>query len=194
MRIVGGTWRGHPLEAPDGRGTTRPTTDRVRESIASMLLSASGLDLSGASALDAFAGSGALGIELLSRGAAHVTFCDRDRGAVARVRRNLASVGASPSVYAILQGDVGRLCSHSAPPGAPFDVVVLDPPYATSVDAVSALVRGMAADGLLSVKALVAYERSSSAPALSCDGFGVVKQKRYGSTAVDLLRREERHV
>ena len=82
MRIVGGKWRGHPLEAPEGRDVTRPTTDRTRESIASMVLSAFGLDLSDVSLLDAFAGSGAIGLELLSRGAASATFVDRDRGAV----------------------------------------------------------------------------------------------------------------
>ena len=68
MRIVGGKWRGRRIEAPEGRGVTRPTTDRMRESIASMILSARGLDLSGESVLDAFAGSGAMGLELLSRG------------------------------------------------------------------------------------------------------------------------------
>ena len=70
MRIVGGKWRGRQIEAPDGRDVTRPTTDRTREQIASMILSAAGLDLSGTSVLDAFAGSGAMGLELLSRGAA----------------------------------------------------------------------------------------------------------------------------
>ena len=88
MRIVGGKWRGRQIEAPEGRGVTRPTTDRMRESMASMILSARGLDLSGESVLDAFAGSGAMGLELLSRGAAHATFVDRDRGAVARLRRS----------------------------------------------------------------------------------------------------------
>lgn len=88
MRIVGGEWKGHPIEAPEGRDVTRPTTDRVREAVSSMLMSARGLTLDGASVLDAFAGSGALGLELLSRGAAHATFVDLDRGACARVRRN----------------------------------------------------------------------------------------------------------
>ena len=73
MRIVGGKWRGRQIEAPDGRDVTRPTTDRTREQIASMILSAAGLDLSGTSVLDAFAGSGAMGLELLSRGAARAS-------------------------------------------------------------------------------------------------------------------------
>ena len=94
MRIVGGKWRGRQIEAPEGRGTTRPTTDRTREAIASMILSARGLDLTGDSVLDAFAGSGAMGLELLSRGASHATFVDRDRRAAARVRRSAEALGA----------------------------------------------------------------------------------------------------
>ena len=95
MRIVGGKWRGRQIEAPDGRDVTRPTTDRTREQIASMILSAAGLDLSGTSVLDAFAGSGAMGLELLSRGAARATFLDRDRRAVARIKRTDSSLGAA---------------------------------------------------------------------------------------------------
>ena len=97
MRIVGGKWRGRAIEAPRGRDVTRPTTDRTRERVASMVLSAMGLDLSGRSVLDAFAGSGAMGFELLSRGAARATFVDRDRRAVALVRRTAASLGARPA-------------------------------------------------------------------------------------------------
>ena len=96
MRIVGGKWRGRQIEAPDGRDVTRPTTDRTREQIASMILSAAGLDLSGTSVLDAFAGSGAMGLELLSRGAARATFLDRDRRAVARIKRTASSPGGRP--------------------------------------------------------------------------------------------------
>ena len=82
MRIVGGIWRGRALAAPEGRDVTRPTTDRTREQMASMVLSAFDLDLSDVRILDAFAGSGAIGLELLSRGAAHCTFVDADRKAV----------------------------------------------------------------------------------------------------------------
>ena len=109
MRIVGGKWKGHPIEAPDGRDVTRPTTDRVREAVSSMLLSARGLSLDYVRALDAFAGSGALGLELLSRGAAHVTFVDLDRGACARVRRNAGTLGAAPATFAVVRGDSCRL-------------------------------------------------------------------------------------
>ncbi|MCH3968427.1 MAG: 16S rRNA (guanine(966)-N(2))-methyltransferase RsmD [Atopobiaceae bacterium] len=191
MRIVGGIWRGRPLEAPDGRGVTRPTTDRVREALASMVLSAMDLDLAGASVLDAFAGSGALGLELLSRGAAHATFCDQDRGAQARVRRNVASMGAASSQVSVVAGDVMRLAQGRLP-GAPFDVVLLDPPYATDAGVVSDLVRSLHGSGSLAPGAVVGYERASSAPSLDSDVGRLLKQKRYGQTAVDLLRIGER--
>ena len=178
MRIVGGQWRGHPIEAPDGRDVTRPTTDRVREAVSSMLLSARGLSLDGARVLDAFAGSGAMGLELLSRGAAWCTFVDLDRGACARVRRNASALGADASALAVVRG------------GAPFDVVVLDPPYATDAALVSGLVEALAQAGSLSAEALVLYERSASAPTLAPAGFVPLKQKRYGQTAVDLLGRD----
>ena len=89
MRVVGGIWKGHPLEAPQGRSVTRPTTDRVREALASMMESAFGLDLSGRHVLDAFGGSGAFGIEMLSRGMEEATFIDQDRKAAARIKQIL---------------------------------------------------------------------------------------------------------
>ena len=174
MRIVGGQWRGHPIEAPDGRDVTRPTTDRVREAVSSMLLSARGLSLDGARVLDAFAGSGAMGLELLSRGAAWCTFVDLDRGA---------------SALAVVRGDAMRLAGAGIQ-GVPFDVVVLDPPYATDAALVSGLVEALDQAGSLSADALVLYERSASAPALAPAGFVSLKQKRYGQTAVDLLGRD----
>ena len=189
MRIVGGAWRGHPIEAPDGRDVTRPTTDRVREAVSSMLLSARGLTLDGARVLDAFAGSGAMGLELLSRGAAWCTFVDLDRGACARVRRNAGSLGADAAAYVVVRGDAMRLAVAGIA-GAPFDVVVLDPPYATDAALVSGLVEALASAGSLSADALVLYERSSQAPTINPAGFVSAKQKRYGQTAVDLLRRE----
>ena len=191
MRIVGGEWRGHPIEAPDGRDVTRPTTDRVREAVSSMLLSARGLSLAGARVLDAYAGSGALGLEMLSRGAAWCTFVDMDRSAQARVRRNATALGAAPASFAIGRGDVERMVGSGRLAGAPFDIALLDPPYATDAARVSALVEGLAAKGLLAAGALVLYERSSSAPTIEPEGFSPLKQKRYGITAVDLLRMDQ---
>ncbi len=189
MRVVGGKWGGVPLESPEGRGVTRPTTDRNREAMASMILSARGLNLGGASVLDAFAGSGAMGIELLSRGADRCTFIDQDARAATRVRRNLAKVGAEKVAYAVLRGDACQLAERGRIAGAPFDVVFLDPPYALSADVVSAMLKHLAAHGALRPGATVVYERSAEAPGLGVPGLIPVRTKRYGITCVDLLEK-----
>ena len=189
MRIVGGEWRGRALEAPEGRGVTRPTTDRTREAIASMVLAARGLDLGATSVLDPFAGSGACGIELLSRGAGHATFCDVDRSAAARIRRNLSSVGAPSSSFDVIRADVLRQPERIYP-GGPFGVVFLDPPYATSASDVSELVCALSRTGQLEDGATVIYERDSNAAGLEAPGLELVRTKRYGSTAVDLMTME----
>ena len=93
MRVIAGEWRGRKLAEPRGREVTRPTTDRVREACASMVESALDGGIGGSRVLDAFAGSGALGIEMLSRGASFASFFDIDRAAAALVRRNLEGVG-----------------------------------------------------------------------------------------------------
>ena len=189
MRVVGGKWGGRPLESPEGRGVTRPTTDRNREAMASMILSARGLDLEGASVLDAFAGSGAMGIELLSRGAARCTFIDQDARAVGRVRRNLARVGAERGEYAVLRGDACQLAERGRVAGAPFDVVFLDPPYALSASIVSAMLEHLIEHGALRPEATVVYERAAEAPGLSVLGLDPLRTKRYGITCVDLLEK-----
>jgi 16S rRNA (guanine966-N2)-methyltransferase len=189
MRVVGGKWGGVPLESPEGRGVTRPTTDRNREAMASMILSARGLNLGGASVLDAFAGSGAMGIELLSRGADRCTFIDQDARAATRVRRNLAKVGAEKVAYVVLRGDACQLAERGRIAGAPFDVVFLDPPYALSADVVSAMLEHLAAHGALRPGATVVYERSAEAPGLGVPGLIPVRTKRYGITCVDLLEK-----
>ncbi|RHD72286.1 16S rRNA (guanine(966)-N(2))-methyltransferase RsmD [Olsenella sp. AM30-3LB] len=189
MRVVGGKWGGVPLESPEGRGVTRPTTDRNREAMASMILSARGLNLGGASVLDAFAGSGAMGIELLSRGADRCTFIDQDARAAARVRRNLAKVGAEKVAYAVLRGDACQLAERGRIAGAPFDVVFLDPPYVLSAGVVSAMLKHLVAQGALRSGATVVYERSAEAPGLDVPGLIPMRTKRYGITCVDLLEK-----
>ncbi|SFX46672.1 16S rRNA (guanine(966)-N(2))-methyltransferase RsmD [Olsenella sp. kh2p3] len=189
MRVVGGKWGGMPLESPEGRGVTRPTTDRNREAMASMILSARELNLEGSSVLDAFAGSGAMGIELLSRGAARCTFIDQDARAAARVRRNLAKVGAEKGAYAVLRGDACQLAERGRIAGAPFDVVFLDPPYALSAGVVSAMLKHLVAQGALRSGATVVYERSAQAPGLDVPGLIPMRTKRYGITCVDLLEK-----
>jgi len=117
VRVVAGEFKGRRLHAPRG-ARTRPTADRVREALFSMLG-----DVSGARVLDLYAGSGALGIEALSRGAESAVFVERDRRALAALRRNLDAVGAEAEVR---QQDVARFLGH---PEGTFDLVLCDPPY-----------------------------------------------------------------
>lgn len=187
MRIVGGIWRGRPLKAPEGRGT-RPTTDRARESMASMLLSAFDLDLSQVRVLDAFAGSGAVGFELLSRGACSCTLVERDRRAASIVQANAKALGAAPSQARVQVGDVCALAARGAVPGGPFDLVILDPPYAMEVAAVERLLRDLRASGLLSAQAVILYEHATGSSDLALEGAQLIKAKARGTTAISLLR------
>lgn len=129
MRIVAGTWRGRPLVAPKG-DATRPTADRTREALFSMLLSRLG-SFEGLAVADLFAGSGALGLEALSRGAASCLFVEQDRAALDALRANVAKLGATgvdiraQSVLAL------------GPARQPLDLVMMDPPYGTGAGSVA---------------------------------------------------------
>lgn len=169
VRVIGGTCRGRPLRAPTG-GRTRPTADRVREAVFDVLGSLIGPDgLYGLAVVDLFAGSGALGIEAMSRGAAAAVFVDRDRQAVATVRRNLAELGLQAGAEVVQADVLGWLAAR---PG-PFDLAFCDPPYA--FDAWPAL-----ADG---VRAAVLVAESDRPPTLAAR-WDVRKEKRYGGTLV----------
>ena len=128
MRIIAGTWRGRPLVAPKG-DTTRPTADRTREALFSMLTSRLG-SFEGLAVADLFAGSGALGLEALSRGAASCIFVEQDRPAVDALRANADKLGVKPDIRA-----TSVLALGSAP--MPLDLVMMDPPYATGAGAVA---------------------------------------------------------
>ncbi len=151
MRIVAGEFRGRRLEAPSGKNT-RPTTDRVRESLFSMV--ASRIDLCCANVLDAFAGSGALGLEALSRGAAHATFCEKNAKAFSVLKKNVDSLGVR-NACALLQADVFSCASFARLEGrslrdvslyhAPrYHLIFLDPPYATAPEKIGELLRSFA--------------------------------------------------
>ena len=168
MRIIAGEWRGRKLSEPRGREVTRPTTDRVREACASMVDSALVGGIGAARVLDAFAGSGAMGMEMLSRGACFAAFFDIDRQAA---------------------GDVLAMSTRGRLFGAPFNLVILDPPYDFDPADVSAFVERLSASGSLADDALVLYEHASAKPGLDPLGFIEERDKRYGSTSVQLLRR-----
>ena len=189
MRIIGGEWGGRQLKSPRGREVSRPTTDRVREACASMLESALDGGIAGSSALDAFGGSGALGIELLSRGAARVTFYDIDRGAARLIGDNLSMFSCSQSRYRVFCSDVVTAAQRGRMSGAPFDVVWIDPPYDLGTEPAVKLLDALVSRCLIQPGALVVFERSATrTPALRLDGFDVLREKRYGITAIDMLR------
>lgn len=149
MRIIAGAWRGRTLIAPPGQAT-RPTADRVRQALFDRLAHAPWADriLPGAQVLDVFAGTGAFGLEALSRGAAHATFIERDRTALEALRANLAACGAAQRSQ-VIAADALR-----PPPGTPSDLILLDPPYGLALlaPAVAALARaGWIAPGALLV-------------------------------------------
>ncbi|HPB45674.1 MAG: 16S rRNA (guanine(966)-N(2))-methyltransferase RsmD [Microthrixaceae bacterium] len=168
MRVVAGTARGRSLQTPPGR-TTRPTSDRVREAVFNALNS---LDaLADATVLDGFAGSGAMGIEALSRGARHVTFVEADRRAVATIHANLAATGFTDRATVVPQ----RLESFLArpQPALPWDLVVLDPPYVFDAwDDLLATIRGRVV--------VIESDRPVSVP----KPWDVVRDRSYGTTVV----------
>lgn len=175
MRVVAGSLRGRAIVAPDGQAT-RPTTDRVREALFNALASAGGIE--GARVLDLFAGSGALGIEALSRGASHCTFVERDRPAVEAIRRNVANLGLGDRT-SIVVGDV--LARLAALP--PVELVLADPPYGFAEW--TTLLDGL--KPLTSTTGLVVLE--SGDPVGQVSGWETVRERRYGRTWVTFLRR-----
>lgn len=130
MRIISGNWRSRPLVAPKG-DATRPTADRTREALFSMLTSRLG-SFEELSVLDLFSGSGALGLEALSRGAAHCTFVEQDRAALDALEANIAKLGAKAQCD-IKRGSVLML----GPTSKPYDVVFMDAPYGTGAGSVA---------------------------------------------------------
>lgn len=152
MRVIAGTYKGRRLKAPSWEGV-RPTSDKLRETLFNVLAPR----IDGAHVLDGFAGSGAVGIEALSRGAAHVTFIERDLRAVALIRNNLAHCGVGQG-YTIEHGDVASVLRR-LPRDRQFDLVLLDPPYDADPDAVMHSLEAAAA--LMTADGLLVLERSS---------------------------------
>jgi pantetheine-phosphate adenylyltransferase len=170
MRVVAGVAGGRRLQAPPGR-RTRPTADRVREALFSSLESLSAVR--GATVVDLFAGTGALGIEALSRGAASAVFVDADPAAVRTIRANLAATGLAGTV---VHADVFRFLEEA--PAAMFDLALVDPPYAFT--GWPELLRRLPA-GLVAIESGFEVD-----PGL---GWQTLRSRRYGGTVVTLARR-----
>ena len=185
MRIVGGSHRGRRLAAPPG-DAVRPTSDRAREALFDILshgdFAAAGIPFADRAVLDAFAGTGAFGLEALSRGAAEAVFVENDRDALVALRRNIAMLGETERAR-VVAGDATR------PPRATVAAAVafLDPPYQSGLAA--AALAAFAAAGWLASDALAVIEigaREASAPPA---GFAVLDERVYGAARLVFLRR-----
>jgi 16S rRNA (guanine966-N2)-methyltransferase len=184
MRIVGGRFRGTALAAPSGFDI-RPTSDRVRESLFNILLHGiEDFDIDGARVLDLFAGTGALGLEALSRGAAYAHFVEDDAMARGLIRRNVETVGAT-GITKIYRRDATRL--GEAGTLRPFTLVFADPPYGKGL-AEKALASALSGGWLVSGAVAVVEERASAEFAAP-DGFTLLDSRAYGDTALHFLRR-----
>lgn len=188
MRIVAGTARGRALAAPEGLDT-RPTTDRVREALFSSLFSLRG-GFEGAIVLDAFAGSGACGLEALSRGARRAVFFERDRKALTILRKNIEACGFDGDAVRVHAADVLSYTGFSAL--CPFDLVFLDPPYKFATQEVIEFASSLQSAGALANDAIVVYEHAFAAREdvdrwVTQSGFSLRSTKKYGKTAVTML-------
>lgn len=180
MRIIAGKARGTQLAdvgAGDAAAHLRPTSDRVRESLFSMLTHLGVIN--GARVLDLFAGTGALGLEALSRGAAHVTFVENGRAGQKLIAQNIAKMRVEDQT-AVLRQDATDLGAATAP----FDLVFLDPPYGKSLGQLA--LASAAAGGWLAQDAVIVWEES--APMHAPQGFTRLDRRKYGDTHVTLLR------
>jgi len=174
-RIIGGSAGGRPIAVPPGKGT-RPTSGRAREGLFSTL--ATLVELRGARVLDLYAGSGALGLEALSRGASHVTLVESGPGAVAALRANvhaLALLGAE------VNADRVERVVAAGPPPTPYGVVLADPPYALAAPDLATVLRALVEREWLAAGAVLAVERASRADPLRWPaGIEAVRDRRYG--------------
>ena len=183
MRIIAGRWKGRALVAPPGLAT-RPTSDRARQAIFDQLWHAPWAGravVENAAVLDGFAGTGAMGLEALSRGAARVFFMEQDRAALAALRANIAGCKAEDACR-VIAGDV------TATPiaAAPCTLVFLDPPYGKGL--VPRALAGLQAKGWIAPGALIVAETGRDDEAVMLPGFEVVSTRDHGAARLSALR------
>ena len=185
MRIVSGDFRGKALATPPGQGT-RPTSDRARQAIFNILEHAAWSNgVRDARVIDLFAGSGALGFEALSRGAAFCLFVETDEAARGAIRENVDAMGLFGKTR-VHRRDATNLGQRPGADGPAFDLAFLDPPYAKGLGEV-ALDR-LAAGGWLEPGALVVFERGVGEPAFEVAGFEPLDARDYGAARVHFLK------
>jgi 16S rRNA (guanine966-N2)-methyltransferase len=182
LHVVAGEAKGARLVAPPGM---RPTTGRVREA----LFSALG-DVTASVVLELYAGSGALAVEALSRGAARAVLVDADRGAVDACTTNLESTRMTERAR-VLASTVTTVLARRPPSEAPFDLVLLDPPYDAPADEVGDVVRALGSPGWLAPGARVVVERPARASSLTLpEGWQVAWERKYGDTLVVVVQEQ----
>ena len=187
MRIIAGRWRGKHLTAPDGRHT-RPTSDRARGALFNLLLhgkpAIAGFRLAGARVLDAFAGTGAVGLEALSRGAAHATFMENAIDVLSVLRRNIGACDTTGSDSRVIASDVAE------PPltTQPCDMIFMDPPYGRELwrPAASALTQA----GWMTEGAICCIELGREDTFETPPDFKTLDDRRYGAARIVVLKRE----
>ena len=190
MRIVGGRHRGRPLAAPEGVDI-RPTADRARESLFNILehgkFSPDGISpLRGACVLDAFAGTGALGLEALSRGAERLTCMDSQASSIACIRANARTLGELARVT-LFQADATRPPRPPAgPAGTPCGLVFLDPPYKSGLG--PAALAALAGAGWIAPGAICILEVDKAEHGTAPDGFEILDERRYGKARLVFMR------
>jgi 16S rRNA (guanine966-N2)-methyltransferase len=181
MRIVAGLAKGRRIEAPKGMDV-RPTTDRVREA----LFSSIAFRLENACVLDLFAGTGALGLEALSRGAASTVFVDGARRSIETIRLNIAACGFV-SQSKVMERDALIAIHQLKSKGHLFDIVFLDPPYAGPM--LEKALLALAKEGILAKDALVVAEHPTEGPPSMPNGLSITSTKRYGNTVLSFIQR-----
>lgn len=176
MRIVAGTWRGRAIVAPKGEAT-RPTADRTREALFSMLTSRLG-SFEGLAVADLFAGSGALGLEALSRGAESCLFVEQDKPALDALRANIAKLGGKAEVRAQSVLALG-------PAAKPYDLILLDPPYGTGAGMVA--LERLLRLGWIGAATWISVETGAKEP-VTVEGLTVDAERTHGKARITLLR------
>jgi len=178
MRVVSGSARGAALVAPGGL-QTRPTADRAKEALFSMLAA----DIAGCVFLDVFAGSGAIGIEALSRGADHAVFVDSAADAIAAVMQNLSKTRLSAHAE-VIRADAASAIKQLAAKNAIFDITFLDPPYESGLAQSAA--QALLDAGLIKANGLLVIEQGENEEPLTFGNAALLKRKRYGAAAISI--------
>lgn len=181
MRVVGGEFRGRPLATPRDQ-SIRPTTDRAREAVFNVLIHRFGEKLEGARVLDLFAGTGALGLEALSRGASYAVFIEESAEGRGLIRSNVEAFGLTGRTK-IFRRDATKL--GEAGTMAPFGLLFADPPYGKGLG--EQALRSARAGGWLAPGALCVVEEAAAAPFQLDDGFSVIDERNYGETVIRFI-------